>query len=473
MALPVLTIAQMREWERASWASGCAEAEVIRAVGKRIADRCLEVTQPGDRVLLLAGKGNNGEDARAAANSLPARDVALFNVTQPAAEMLRLEEELGRRPALIVDGLFGIGLDRPLDAAWLTFIRRLNDAQGRVLSVDVPSGLDADTGKAQGEAVKAWLTLTVGAPKRGLLEEPAAEWVGRLEVAGNVGLVPCPITSELVWSEVGDFLRYPPIRGRQTHKGSYGHLAIVAGSLGYHGAAVLAARAAQRAQPGLITLHTLDSVYYPVAAQLQSVMVRVLELEGKLPGNWTAHLIGPGLAAAPNLDGFAAFTRLLWRDSVQPLIVDASALDWLSLNAVPRNPLRIITPHPGEAARLLRTNAAAVQANRVDAVRRLSKQIGNAWVVLKGHHTLIGRSTGEIYVNPTGNPHLAQGGSGDALAGFIAGLVAQPNLQGDLLTALRYSVWQHGVAADRLQARASNWIVEELVSELGAPLVQA
>lgn len=473
MSLPVLTIAQMREWERASWAAGSSVAEVIRKVGQKVAKSCLHATRPGDRVLILAGKGNNGEDVRAAAEGLLDREVVLFNVQQPSADLPRLKDELARRPALVVDGLFGIGLDRPLDSDWMAFIRCLNESQNRVLAVDVPSGLDADTGKPQGEAVRAWLTLTVGAPKKGLLEESAANWVGDLEVATDIGLAPCSITSELVWTQAEDFKSFPPKRDNHTHKGSYGHLAIVAGSLGYHGAAVLAARAAQRAHPGLITLHTLDSVYYPIAAQLQAVMVRVMEEGTKLPGEWSAFLIGPGLAGMPNVDALASLVRLLWRDSTQPVVIDASALDWLSLNAVCRNPLRVMTPHPGEAARLLRTTPANIQANRVDALRRLSRQFGNVWVVLKGYHTLIGRSSGEVYVNPTGNPHLAQGGSGDLLGGYIAGLIAQPALQTQLPTVLRYAVWQHGQAADRLQERSSNWIVEELIPELGlnaAPL---
>ncbi len=467
MPLPVLTIAQMREWERVSWAEGRAPADVIRAVGGCIAATCRRVTQPGDRVLVLAGQGHNGDDARAAVAQLPDREISLFDVRQPEQDLTRLREELARRPALVVDGLFGIGLSRPLDADWVAFIRTLNESRLRVLAVDLPSGLDADTGKPQGEAVKAWLTLTVGAPKQGLLQEAAAAWVGRLEVATDVGLVRCPVSTELLWTEADDLKGYPPARASQTHKGTYGHLALVAGSLGYHGAAVLAARAAQRAHPGLITLHTLDAVYYPIAAQLQAVMVHVLPPEIKLSGKWSAYVLGPGLAAVPNNDTFTALIRSLWRQSLQPVIVDASALDWLALNAVPSNGLRVITPHPGEAARLLRTSAANIQANRVEAVRRLSRQFGNAWVVLKGHHTLIGRSTGEIYVNPTGNPHLAQGGSGDALTGFIGGLAAQPDLQPDLLTVLRYAVWQHGLAADRLQASRPNWTVEELVSELG------
>jgi NAD(P)H-hydrate repair Nnr-like enzyme with NAD(P)H-hydrate dehydratase domain len=129
--------------------------------------------------------------------------------------------------------------------------------------------------------------------------------------------------------------------------------------------------------------------------------------------------------------------------------------------------VRVITPHPGEAARLLRCTPQQVQANRLSALRNISRRFGNAWVVLKGHQTLIGRSLGEVYVNPSGNPHLAQGGSGDVLAGYLAGLLAQPGLRGDVLKTIRYAVWQHGAAADALQATRANWVVEDLVETLG------
>jgi ADP-dependent NAD(P)H-hydrate dehydratase / NAD(P)H-hydrate epimerase len=282
-----------------------------------------------------------------------------------------------------------------------------------------------------------------------------------------VGLAPCPHKSEVQWTLPEDFAGYPPARAAATHKGSYGHLAIVAGSLGYHGAAVLAARGAQRAQPGLITLHTLEAVYHAVAPQLQAVMVSVWSPEGKLPGAPDAVLMGPGLAAADMPGPMKLLARHFWRDSLLPVIVDASALDWLPLDPVPRNALRVITPHPGEAARLLRASPQQVQANRLNALRNVSRKFGNAWVVLKGYHTLIGRSTGDVYVNSSGNPHLAQGGSGDVLAGYLAGLLVQPDLRADSLQTIRYAVWQHGAVADVLQATRTNWVVEELVEAIG------
>ena len=149
------------------------------------------------------------------------------------------------------------------------------------------------------------------------------------------------------------------------------------------------------------------------------------------------------------------------------MVVDASALAWLMPHAFERNVARVLTPHPGEAAVLLKQSVAQVLANRELAVREISRRFGNCWVVLKGHQTLVGRTDGEIYANLSGNPHLAQGGSGDLLAGYIAGLLAQPALQADPGRTIRYAVWQHGAAADYLQASRKNWIIEDLADELG------
>ena len=468
MPVSVISITQMRDWERATWAAGQTEAEVIRRVGSGVARRALELTRPGDLILILAGKGHNGADARGAREHLTERRVEVLDVAETADDLSKLDALLASRPALTIDGLFGIGLNRPLGPGWVSFIERVNAARLPVLAVDVPSGLNADTGEPQGAAIQASVTLAVGAPKTGMLPEAAGPFVGRLEVAADVGLAPCPHQSELQWTLPEDFAGYPPARAAATHKGSYGHLAILAGSLGYHGAAVLAARGAQRAQPGLITLHTLEAVYHAIAPQLQAVMVSVWSPEGNLPGAHDAILMGPGLAAADMPGQMKILARHLWRDSLLPAIVDASALDWLPLDPVPRNALRVITPHPGEAARLLRTTPPQVQANRLNALRNVSRKFGNAWVVLKGRHTLIGRSAGDVYVNSPGNPHLAQGGSGDVLAGYLAGLLVQPDLRADPLKTIRYAVWQHGATADFLQATRANWMVEDLVEAIGA-----
>jgi NAD(P)H-hydrate epimerase len=244
-------------------------------------------------------------------------------------------------------------------------------------------------------------------------------------------------------------------------------LAIIAGSLGYHGAAVLASRGAQRAQPGLVTLCVPENVYTPIASQLQAVMVRPYLVDPDLPDSSTAILCGPGLASLDLPASLKASIVTLWRKSPLPMIVDASALDWLPSSAVTTDALRILTPHPGEAARLLQTSTAKVQADRPAAVRELSRRFGDCWIVLKGHQTLVGRSEGRLFVNSTGNPYLAQGGSGDVLAGYIGGLMAQSELERDAEKVLRYAVWQHGATADFLQETRSTWTVELLIEVLG------
>jgi ADP-dependent NAD(P)H-hydrate dehydratase / NAD(P)H-hydrate epimerase len=505
MPVPVLNLAQMREWERATWAAGQTEAGVIHRVGQKIAARARELTHPGDPILILAGKGHNGDDARAAQKFLDDRKVILLNVTNPKTALAEFQSRTGvapvsnssfsngdRRdacPTLIIDGLFGIGLNRAFDDGWKKYIAAVNESKIPVLAVDVPSGLNAETGEHFGAAIEAVVTLTVGAPKIGMLAQTAWPLVGRLEVAEDVGLIPCPIKSELNWTLPDDFQNFPPRRAVAGHKGSFGHLAIVAGSFGFHGAGVLTSRAAQRAQPGLVTLFTDEKVYGVVASQLQAVMVNVWKPKLKFPDSTSAILIGPGLAAPGIAGKLKAFTQKLWRDSDLSMVVDASALHWLPEDAFPQNAIRVITPHPGEAARLLKTTAQKIQKNRVASLREISKRFGNCWVVLKGNQTLIGRwgeatdeppslrvdalarvdarPTVEFFVNPSGNPQLAQGGSGDVLAGFIAGLLAQPELQTDAGKTIRYAVWQHGNAADKLQASSANWVVEDLVETIG------
>jgi NAD(P)H-hydrate epimerase len=286
-------------------------------------------------------------------------------------------------------------------------------------------------------------------------------------VAPDIGLIPCPIKAELNWTLPSEFAGLPPRRAPDAHKGSYGHVAIVAGSLGYHGAAVLAARGAQRAQPGLITVMPQEFVYAPVAAQLQSAMVLPWRDGAPLPKTCASILFGPGLAAEALPETLKNNFRSLWRDSPLAMVADASALDWLETGPTPRDAVRVITPHPGEAGRLLRVASKEVQAGRLAALRALSKRFGNCWVVLKGHQTLVGRADGEVFVNSSGNPFLAQGGSGDLLAGYLAGLLAQPFWRRDPLLAIRYAVWQHGAAADHLAETQPNWTVEDLADWLG------
>ena len=271
--MPVISVAQMREWEKATWAGGVTESAVIARVGEIVARRARQMLRGDGPVLVLAGKGHNGDDARKAYEHLRDPRVVLRDISDPKSSLADVSVILQQRPALIMDGLFGIGINRPLNKEWAELIQRVNDAHARVLSVDVPSGLNADNGQPEGTAIRASVTLTLGAPKSGLLLPPAWPYVGRLEVAPDIGLINCPLTSDTNWILPADFDDYPPARLSTAHKGDFGRLAIIAGSLGYHGAAVLTSRGAQRAQPGLITLYTEEAVYQPVASQLQAVMV--------------------------------------------------------------------------------------------------------------------------------------------------------------------------------------------------------
>jgi hydroxyethylthiazole kinase-like uncharacterized protein yjeF len=467
MPIPVINLVQMRAWEKATWATGQTEAEIIRRVGKRIARRARKLTSADDTIVIFTGKGHNGDDARAAKSHLDGRKVKVMELLLPASDLLKVEMALREKPALIIDGIFGIGLNRPLSEPWQKIIAAINAAKIPVLSVDVPSGLNAETGENFGAAIEATLTLTVGAPKTGLLAPAAGPFVGRLEIVDDVGFVPCPAKSELNWVLPEDFENFPPSRMVAGNKGTFGHAVTISGSFGYHGAGVLTAHGAQRAQPGLVTLYTQPDVYAPVAAQLAAAMVNVWKPDTQLPEKATAILIGPGLAAVKDSEELKHFTRRLWREAKVPLIVDASALGFLDGESFPPEAIRVLTPHPGEAARLLETTADKIQANRVQSLRDISKKFAGCWVILKGSQTLIGRATGDIFVNPSGNAHLAQGGSGDLLAGFITGLLAQPTLQLDAVKTLVYAVWQHGAAADRLQATSANWTVEDLAEEIG------
>lgn len=468
MSVPVLSVQQMREWEHATWSTGQPEAKVIARVGKIVAKLAIQLSSSADTILVLAGKGHNGDDARAALPHLREREIIALDVFNPTIALKEFSTSCAvRKPKLILDGLFGIGLSRPLNEEWQKLIAAINDSKNPVFAIDTPSGLDADTGEVRSAAVQATVTLTIGAAKRGLLAPAAIPFVGRLEVADDVGFSPCPFSSKLNWTTADDFEDLPPRREIATHKGTYGHVAIFAGSLGFHGAAVLSARGALRAQPGLVTVFTPANVYVPVASQLQAAMVHPWQSASEILESCSAILMGPGLAARDLPHNLKRELLQVWAESALPVIADASALDWLPDGGDFQKTIRIITPHPGEAARMLSISTEAVQADRCAALRKLSARYGNCFVVLKGHQTLVGRSEGEVFVNSSGNPFLAQGGSGDVLAGYISGLIAQPNLQTETLKMIRYAVWQHGLAADYLCDAKPNWTMADLLEVLG------
>ena len=465
MSVPVVTVAQMRAWEDASWAAGCEVNEVMRRAGEFVARRAMAMTCDGDTILLLAGKGNNGSDTRLAAEHIQERKVLLADISGEDCLPL-IREKLAGKPALVVDGLFGIGLNRVLEGVWVELVEAVNVSGLTVLAVDTPSGLNADTGEPMGTAVRADVTVTFGGPKLGLLENRAAEFVGRLETAADIGLIQCSEQTGLNWVLPEDFNDFPPIRPVNSHKGTFGHLGIIAGSMGFHGAAVLAARASQRAQPGLITLLTPENVYRPVASQLRAQMVHSWTVDSiERLAKCTALLAGPGLANEELPRDLRDEVIRFWREDERPVILDATALGWLKPGKTPESALRVITPHPGEAARLLETSSDALQVDRCAALRELAARY-DCCVVLKGNRTLIGGAEGGICVNSSGNPHLAQGGSGDVLAGFIGGWLAQPWAQLVSDRALNYAIWSHGSAADFLSSQGTGWGMGELITAL-------
>jgi NAD(P)H-hydrate epimerase len=202
-----------------------------------------------------------------------------------------------------------------------------------------------------------------------------------------------------------------------------------------------------------------------VASQLVTAMVHPFEEGHALTTGATAILIGPGLASSSARQQMPAEVVRLWKEFPGPLVVDASALDWVPPHPSARG-IRILTPHPGEAGRLLGGTAQDVQRDRVGALRQIADRFG-ALVLLKGHQTLIGGATGPIYINPTGNPGLAQGGTGDVLAGYLVGLLAQPSVATDPLAGCRKAAWDHGLAADYLECRGGAWTSEDLATRLG------
>ena len=257
----------------------------------------------------------------------------------------------------------------------------------------------------------------------------------------------------------------PPGRSLNSHKGTFGHLGIIAGNTGFHGAACLAARGALRSRPGLVSVFT--PAHGAVAAHLQESMVHPWSPAVVGPmSNCTAIMAGPGLAGSDLPETVPNVVRNLWVQSDLPMIADASALDWLPKGERLTDAIRVITPHPGEAARMLGVGASDVQADRFDATRRLAAQY-ECTVVLKGRHTLIGQAEGPMLVNSSGNPGLARGGSGDVLAGFLAGFLAQPQFVSRAVQAIAYAVWKHGRSGDELEGRGRYWGMDELIQGLG------
>ena len=405
--------------------AGCAAAELALRLLK---DR-------GARVLVCAGPGNNGGDARVMARRLGERGIATAVVgigdTVPPGDY-----------GLVVDGLFGIGLTRPIEGAAAALVARINAFPGPVLALDLPSGLDGDSGRVLGVAVRATHTLSFIGGKPGLYTLDGPDHCGEVSV-DELGLDLDDFPGALL--SIDDFRDSLTPRANNSHKGSYGSLAVIGGAAGMSGAALLASRAGLQLGAGRVFVGLLQALAVdPVQPEL---MLRSPE---NALAQATVAVLGPGLGTS---DAALAILRRVASANF-PLLLDADALNLLATHPVlaagiaRREAATLITPHPAEAARLLATSIEAVQTDRVAAALALAQRF-KADVALKGCGTVIAHPDGRWRINTRGNPGLASGGTGDVLSGFVGALLAQ-GWPAD--AALSAAVHLHGAAAEALTA---------------------
>jgi hydroxyethylthiazole kinase-like uncharacterized protein yjeF len=433
MNIPLLRSGELRELERRH---ADTRPPLMERAGRAAADQAQQLVK-GSRapVLVLAGPGNNGGDARVMARVLRQRGVAVVLVGPG-------ETVPDGKYGLIVDGLFGIGLTRPIAGPYSDLIVRINAFPGPVLALDIPSGLDGDTGRVLGVAVRATHTLSFIGGKPGLYTLDGPDHCGEIHVV-DLGLKLDGFPGAIL--SLDDFRDSLIPRSRNSHKGSYGSLAVIGGAAGMTGAALLAARAGLKLGAGRVFVGLLQELAVdPLRPEL---MLR--SPEDALAQATTA-VVGPGLGASDA--AVEILRRVVSADF--PLLLDADALNLVGAHPVlaarvaRRNQPTLITPHPAEAARLLASTTEAVQADRVGAALELAQRF-NAHVALKGCGTVVAHPDGRWRINTTGNPGLASGGSGDVLSGMAGALLAQGR---PAAAALSAAVHLHGMAADALAA---------------------
>lgn len=477
----LVTATQMRAIETASGEAGVPPSQLMESAGRRLADAALRLVAPNGQLIVVCGGGNNGGDGLVAARFLVAAgcNVKVELVGDPSklkedpARNLKALAASGIQPRtlpdnhsvgqgdVIIDAVFGTGLDRAPEGAYADAIRRMNvwrAAGAKIVAADLPSGLHSDTGQAFSPAVRADVTVSFGFYKLGQAVEPGASLCGELELV-DIGIPgscaqasPGPSAYLL---EEDDVKARIPERKRDTHKGSYGHVLVVAGSWGKTGAAGLSAKAVLRSGAGLCTLATRPEALVPAMSHAPEVMGVELVSDGALSyadlnsileaaDGKTAVVMGPGM---PRGDETLKLLGALLEELEVPVVLDADALNAIaedtSVLSKAKCPL-VLTPHPGEMARLVGRSTAAVQEARVDTARELATK-HHATVVLKGARTIICSDEGASFVNPTGNPGMATAGTGDVLSGVIGGLLAQGMSP---LNAALAAVFAHGLAGD-------------------------
>jgi hydroxyethylthiazole kinase-like uncharacterized protein yjeF len=510
--MKVLTAAQMREADRLTTERyGIPSLQLMENAGAAIADFLREkfAGLAQRKVVLLCGKGNNGGDGLVVARLLKQagcspevillsnpgsveRDAGInlkrwqqglgeLHVVTSSAEWEPIRAELDGAD-LIVDALLGTGLHGPVEGLLGSVISDVNAARTKnhpqnvataggkgsrtsVVSLDMPSGLASDAENFGGPVVSADFTVTLTAPKLGQMVSPRASSCGVL-VVRHIGTPPELLESDphlkMHWLEPAEFRGLPLARDPASHKGSYGHALLVAGSLGKSGAAVLAGRGALRSGAGLVTVATPLDVLPTVAAGAPEMMTAPLTATEAgtaslrnldyarfrdIARDKSVVAIGPGLSTQNETQ---QFIRTIVLETELPIILDADGLNAYAGMADHLNerhaPVLALTPHPGEMARLLGITTKDVQARRLDVALEAAAK-WRAHVILKGFHTILATPSGNVYFNTTGNPGMATGGTGDVLTGILAGLTAQFGTA-DWPRVLGLGIYLHGLAGD-------------------------
>jgi NAD(P)H-hydrate epimerase len=438
------------------------------------------------KVAIVAGKGNNGGDGFVVARYLTdalitckvflltSKDsmqgdalinfkiierigVPIVEITSSSEWKNALDEIRGYH--LLIDAIFGTGLNTEIKGFLRDVIEDVNSLSCPKVAIDIPSGLNASSGKIMGVCIKADLTITLGLPKIGHVIYPGADYTGTLKLV-DISIPHALIEEEripynlILFDDITCLIRE---RSANTHKGDFGHLLVLAGSPGKTGAAALTCDAAMRIGSGLVTLGIARSLNSIMEVKLTEVMTEpLLEEDSGFLGmkSWevireilagkTALALGPGISTRK---GTADLVFKILEETSIPTIVDADGISALSREPSVlkkgKAPV-VLTPHPGEMARLIKCSTRDVQEDRIGLSRNFSQEYG-VYVVLKGARTVIAEPDGTVSVNPTGNPGMASGGAGDVLTGMIAGLTAQGY---PVSSALRFAVFAHGLIGD-------------------------
>ncbi|MCL5023364.1 MAG: NAD(P)H-hydrate dehydratase [Nitrospirae bacterium] len=510
--MKVVTAQEMQEIDRKTIRQfGIPGRVLMERAGLSVAGRVKELFGR-KKTIVLAGRGNNGGDGIVAARELfnagwHVRILFLAGEKELSPDCLfelKIAKRLGvpvefraginekdLHGALVLDALFGTGLSRNIDGPAAKAIRVLDGFESPVVSVDIPSGISSDTGQVMGAAVNAAYTVTFGLPKRGHLLYPGAAHAGRLFVE-DIGFPEVLLASDRLKTESlerGPLSRLVPERPVYSHKGNYGHVLVVAGSRGKTGAAFMSAGASMRTGAGLVTIGAPESLVEALQGRVTEEMTLPLpdtgdgSLSSKATGRILNFLadgadvlcIGPGIGV--NEDTRRLIEELV-RSSRAPLVIDADGLNSLAeagargrgVKGILRKahaPL-ILTPHPGEMARLLqgRKDVPGIERDRIDTAVKFSKETGT-YLILKGVPTVIAEPSGRAFLNSTGNPGMATAGAGDVLTGIIGALLAQGL---NPLDAAKLGPYLHGLAGDLAagETGTASLVASDLISALPA-----